>query len=225
MSSGATTASATTAPHLPVVDFTSAASPAPVALPSYLAGEASPALLAQAVHTQWQRVYVRRAHTKTRGEVRGGGRKPWRQKGTGRARHGSIRSPIWVGGGRVFGPRSRRTVVRRLPGVMRQRAMQGALGKHVAGQTLAVLRLPETVPTKTKEALGKLPSDGKRLLIVLGGQHRAFSQAVRNVARVRVKGVEQLNVSDVLAAARVWVDEAALPALEARCRAADRNQE
>src|SRR5687767_13595733 len=78
-----------------------------VAAPAFLAVAASPLLLAQALHTSRKRTRIRRAHTKERAEVRGGGRKPWKQKGTGRSRHGSSRSPIWVGGGTTFGPRSR----------------------------------------------------------------------------------------------------------------------
>src|SRR3989344_4420590 len=88
-------------------------------LPDFLTGTVSPLLLAQVRHTQRKRSRVRRAHTKERAEVRGGGRKPWKQKGTGRARHASTRSPIWVGGGTTFGPRVRKERVLRIPQAMK----------------------------------------------------------------------------------------------------------
>ncbi len=92
------------------------------------------------------------AHTKTRGEVRGGGRKPWRQKGTGRARHGSIRSPLWIGGGVVFGPRPERNFQRRINQRVRRLALVSSLSAKVADAALVVVDDLGRVDRKTKQA-------------------------------------------------------------------------
>ncbi|MEK7556953.1 MAG: 50S ribosomal protein L4, partial [Patescibacteria group bacterium] len=118
--------------------------------PEYLTKEVSPALLAQAVYTLHKRARVRTAHTKVRKEVRGGGRKPWKQKGTGRARHASIRSPIWVGGGVVFGPRVRKERVLELPSRMAKAALCGALAWHASAKTLGFVKVSGEI-AKTKE--------------------------------------------------------------------------
>ena len=100
---------------------------------------ASPILLAQSIVVQRSRQRIRRAHTKDRSEVRGGGRKPWRQKGTGRARHGSIRSPIWVGGGVTFGPRSRSEYTGSLPKAKKRRALSGAFAQQLGQGRLGLI--------------------------------------------------------------------------------------
>lgn len=92
------------------------------------------------------------AHTKTRGEVRGGGRKPWRQKGTGRARHGSIRSPIWIGGGIVFGPRSERNFQRKINQRVRRQALLGSLSAKTAESAIILVDDFGPVNRKTKQA-------------------------------------------------------------------------
>ncbi|MBA3349390.1 MAG: 50S ribosomal protein L4 [Actinobacteria bacterium] len=106
------------------------------------------------------------ASTKTRSEVRGGGQKPWRQKGTGRARHGSIRSPIWVGGGVVFGPKPRDYTLR-VPKKMRRAALRSALASKASEGRVAVLE--EFTDTKTRAAAALLREAGitGRILLVL----------------------------------------------------------
>lgn len=185
--------------------------------PAWLTTQAADALIAQAVHTQRKRVRIRRAHTKGRAEVRGGGRKPWKQKGTGRSRHGSRRSPIWVGGGITFGPRSRHELVRPMPRVMRKRALAGALSAaHSAGH-FSVIRFNE-VPAKTKDFLQSLGSDIRGLLIVVPtDQWVALQRVTRNVPGVHVVRAQQLTVTDVAAAREVWVSESAMGELEKRC--------
>lgn len=101
--------------------------------------KANPALVHQAVVTQMANERKVIAHTKTRSEVRGGGKKPWAQKGTGRARHGSSRSPIWKGGGVTFGPRNDRNFKMRINKKMRQKAMLMALSDKVASNHLIIL--------------------------------------------------------------------------------------
>lgn len=188
---------------------------AKIAIPEYLKVAVSSALIAQAVHTLEKRSRVRTAHTKIRSEVRGGGKKPWKQKGTGRARHASIRSPIWVGGGRVFGPRARKERVVALPSRMRQRALAGALGFHMRQKSLEFVKVTGEA-TKTKEVAGIFSEPG---LLVVSESHQALVRGVRNLRRLSAATASQVTIQDVVQANRVWVDEEALPALAKRCGA------
>ena len=109
------------------------------------------------------------AHTKDKSEVRGGGKKPWKQKGTGRARHGSIRSPIWKGGGVTFGPRNVRNFKQKVNQKMRQLATRIALSAKVSDEKLLVVDPLESTG-KTKEMhnlLSKLPGTGKSMIVVV----------------------------------------------------------
>ena len=110
------------------------------------------AVLHQAVVAQAANARPVVAHTKTRGEVRGGGRKPWRQKGTGRARHGSIRSPLWIGGGVTFGPRPDRKFRRKINHRARRLALLSSLSAKVADAALVVVDDLDRVDRKTKQA-------------------------------------------------------------------------
>ena len=186
------------------------------ALPAYLMREASPVLIAEAVHVYSKRSRVRRAHTKDRAEVRGGGKKPWAQKHTGRARHASIRSPIWVGGGITFGPRSYKS--RQVPLSQKQRrgALSGVLQQHVAAQTMEFVRFTVEVPAKTQDFMASV-NDPRGLLIIVNDNQEAAIRAGRNVPGLRVVTVQNLSTVDVLKAKRVWIDEAALSKLEKRC--------
>lgn len=185
--------------------------------PAFLTVRVAPELLAQSVLVGRRRVRVRRAHTKDRAEVRGGGIKPWRQKGTGRARHGSRRSPIWVGGGATFGPRTRHERVLRLPQGMRQGALAGALAEHAAGGSLEIIRLPEVLPTKTKDVAASLPAG--RLLILVATGHLGLTRVARNLPSVSILTAQRVVPEDILRAARVWIDEQGLPVLAQRCGA------
>lgn len=187
---------------------------AKLAMPAFLNVTVSPALLAQAVHTLHKRTRIRRANTKTRKEVCGGGKKPWKQKGTGRARHASIRSPIWVGGGTVFGPRSRKERVVELPRRMARQALAGSLATHAQAKTLEFVKVEGQV-AKTREVADALSGPG---VLVLGDANISLRRAVRNLPRVRAVSVNHVTVQDVLGAKKVWVDEAALAALEKRCQ-------
>lgn len=187
-----------------------------MALPGYLKVEVSPYLLAQVVHTLRRRRRIRRAHTKQRAEVRGGGRKPWKQKHTGRSRHGSIRSPIWVGGGTVFGPRTRQERILAVPLKMNRRALAGVLLQHATTGSLEVIRWPAELPSKTK-AMTALIGQAPGLLVVLDSSHRSLKRVMRNMAGVESAMASQVNVGQLLAARRVWLDEAALVTIEKRC--------
>ena len=142
------------------------------------------------------------ASTKTRSEVRGGGRKPWRQKGLGRARHGSIRSPQWVGGGVVFGPHPR-DYSQRTPKKMKKLALRGALSARAAEGGIKVVETLDWSEPKTKTASGLLSAIGadRKALIVLGPTDRVAERSFRNLPQVVITRSGQLSVYDVL-----WAD-------------------
>lgn len=110
-------------------------------------------LLTQAVLVERNRERIKRAHTKSRDEKRGGGAKPWKQKGTGRARHGSRRSPLWVGGGVTFGPKANKSVNLFMPKDLKKRALTKALAMHIESGSMCVLQLDE-LPKKNKGIQG-----------------------------------------------------------------------
>lgn len=139
------------------------------------------------------------ASTLTRAEVAGGGRKPWRQKGTGRARHGSIRSPIWRKGGIVFGPKPR-SYKYALPKKLKKKALISALSSKTKNDEMIVLDKIDLKAPKTKEmvkTLDKLEANGKSL-IVLESKDENVEKSVRNIPGVKAVNVNILNVYDVL---------------------------
>lgn len=165
-------------------------------------GEINVPLMHQVVTAQLAAARAGTASTKTRSEVRGGGTKPWRQKGTGRARHGSTRSPIWVGGGVVFGPYPR-DYTQRLPKKMRKAALRSALAdKATAGQ---IFILDGFTETKTKAAASALKAAGieGKVLVVLDpadDASRTVDRAFRNLGNAAFSLVGSLSTYDVLVA-------------------------
>lgn len=137
--------------------------------------------------------------TKTRGDVRGGGRKPWRQKGTGRARQGSIRAPHWRGGGTVFGP-TPRSYSQKMPRKMRRQALRSALSIKASESQVKVLDTLEMSAPKTKEMLDVLQNLGVETsaLILLPQRNEEILRSVRNLPRVRTLVAQYLNVRDLL---------------------------
>jgi large subunit ribosomal protein L4 len=136
--------------------------------------------------------------TKTRGEVSGGGRKPWRQKGTGRARQGSIRAPQWPGGGTVFGPTPREYGYK-LPKKMRRLALKSALSAKVAADELLVLDELKLSEAKTKEMAAVLATlQSEEALIVTSVQDDTVLLASRNLPGVKAAVADGLNVYDIL---------------------------
>jgi large subunit ribosomal protein L4 len=136
---------------------------------------------------------------KNRSEVRGGGRKPWRQKGTGRARQGSIRSPQWVGGGTVFGP-TPRSYSYKLPKKVRRLALKSALSSKVKENDLVVLESLTFDEPKTKEAVKMLEAlkIDKKALIVVTEKDDTIIRSTNNLQSVKVLTVEEINVLDLL---------------------------
>lgn len=152
---------------------------------------------------------------KTRAEVRGGGKKPFRQKGTGRARQGSIRSPQWVGGGVVFGP-TPRSYSYKLPRKVRRLALTSVLSQKVQEDKLTVVEALTFDQPKTKlfkEVLANLKADTKTLVVLEGDNETAYLSA-RNIPNVKVIDDYNVNVLDVVDADRVVITKAALSTVE-----------
>lgn len=140
------------------------------------------------------------AKTKNRSEVSGGGRKPWRQKGTGRARHGSIRSPIWRHGGVTFGPTTNRVFKKDIPKKMRRKALFMVLTAKAQKELLIVLDNLKLKAPKTRlmqEILDKLPAKGSRLLL-LPQKDEAVIKATRNIPKTGIELVKNTNVLQLL---------------------------
>lgn len=138
--------------------------------------------------------------TKTRGEVRGGGKKPWRQKGTGRARHGSRRSPIWVGGGITFGPTGNENYTLKMNKKEARKALYCVLSKQAEeGRILGLSQYPsKEIKTKPfNELIKKLPIT-RNVLIVLPSNNEVIQRSARNIAYVTVTTTHRLSVSDLL---------------------------
>jgi large subunit ribosomal protein L4 len=181
--------------------------------------EVKPYLLHEVV--VWQRACRRAgsASTKTRGEIRGGGRKPWRQKGTGRARVGSIRSPLWRGGGTTFGPRPR-SYAYTLPKKVRRAALKMALSSKLANGHLVVLEDYPFPAPKTKEFVQVMKKfDLEKALFITTGGHKTLELSARNVPYVQVLPTVGLNVYDILRYDHLVLLSPAVAAIEARLTA------
>lgn len=163
-------------------------------------------LLHQAVVAQAAGSRLNLAHTKKRSEVRGGGKKPWRQKGTGRARHGSIRSPIWIGGGVVFGPRNERNFKKKINKKMKQKALLMSLSSKLKDNQIVAMDKIEIAQGKTKEMANIIKILNQRLgekinpsaLVVLPRKNELTRRACSNIEKIKTILADSLNVGDVL---------------------------
>lgn len=163
------------------------------------------------------------AHTKTKGEVRGGGKKPWKQKGTGRARHGSRRSPIWVGGGITFGPRNDRNYFVKINKKVKNLALRMALSDKLNNNALVVIDKIEIKEPKTKmvlaavknlfEALGK-EMKGRGLLVA--DANKNVKQGARNLKELKSAASGDFNVMDAMGSDYLVLEKEAVAALEKR---------
>ena len=173
------------------------------------------AVLHQVVTAQLAGRRLGTSDTKTRGEVAGGGRKPYRQKGTGRARQGSRRAPHFTGGGVVFGPHPR-SYAQRLPRKMKRLALRGALTAKFGGDAIRVLDAFGLEAIKTKELLGVLGNlkVAGRVLIVSPARDERLDLSARNLPRVAVLLADSLNVVDLLNADTIVIEQTALARLE-----------
>jgi len=159
------------------------------------------------------------AATKTRGNVSGGGAKPWRQKGTGRARAGSSRSPVWKGGGIVFGPSPRHYTVK-VNRKARRAALRSALSVHADRGSIAVFDAASFDAPSTRQAGQLLRDWGQPLatLVLLDADEATAGLSFRNMWRVIAMPVEDAGVADLIGAASVLISEAALEQITARAK-------
>jgi large subunit ribosomal protein L4 len=164
------------------------------------------------------------ASTRTRGEVSGGGAKPWRQKGTGRARAGSIRPPHWAGGGVAFGPSPRGYTVK-VNRKARRRALRAALSVHARRGSVSVLDGSAYDEPSTRRAADALAAvDSRRVLVVVGAEEAGCARSFRNIARAVVLPANAVGVADVVGAGALVVSEAALAELAEAAAPAAREQ-
>jgi large subunit ribosomal protein L4 len=189
------------------------------------------ALMHQVVTSMQDNARTPVAHVKDRGEVRGGGKKPWRQKGTGRSRHGSSRSPIWIGGGVTHGPRNEKDYSRAIPKKMRAKALFMALSrKFKEGKIIFVdsfgLETPKTAAAKNSltafskiEGFGKLATKRKNAAVVaLADGTEATKKSFRNIGNIDCVAVRNLNPVTILGATYLIIEnpEAAVAIVEDR---------
>lgn len=167
------------------------------------------------------------AHTKDRAQVRGGGRKPWKQKGTGRARHASIRSPIWKGGGVAFGPTKERNFEKKINKKMKRSALFMALSSKIKDKEIMVLDSFKFEATKTKAGFNIIKSlsskmEGYRankkkmdsILLVTDGQDKTVARVFNNLPFVGMLSADSLNVKDVLSKKYLLLLQNAVPVIE-----------
>lgn len=141
------------------------------------------------------------ATAKGRGEVRGGGKKPWRQKGTGRARHGSIRSPLWKGGGVTFGPSRERNYTLKINKQVKRKALFMSLSDKVLNNRLVIIDKIEPKEKKTKDfvaILKKMPIKDNKFLIALSKEEKDLGKIGRNIPNIGMIGCQNLNIKDLL---------------------------
>ncbi len=183
-----------------------------------------PALVKQVLVAQGANARQPWAHAKTRAEVRGGGRKPWQQKGTGRARHGSNRSPIWSGGGAAHGPNRERDYSQKVNRKMRQTAVRSVLSKKLADSQLKFMTDFAVSQPKTKEFFASLSSflemtpRSKKVdvLIVRNPDDTTVTRIARNLVKAKVVSPVSLNVYDLLNYKTILVDQNALAVIKER---------
>lgn len=159
----------------------------------------NPELVKQVLYVQTSNRHHPWAHTKDRSEVRGGGKKPWAQKHTGRSRHGSSRSPLWSGGGTTFGPRNERNYTRKISKGMKQLALFSLLSQKLKEDNLKIVDSMTLESPKTKSALSIVKNIFKTkasLVMVPAKNNRNMKLAARNIPKVKILSSNALNLSD-----------------------------
>lgn len=177
--------------------------------------EVNEAVMRQAVLRQLTNERLGTHATKTRGLVRGGGRKPWKQKGTGRARVGSTRSPLWVGGGTVFGPQPR-SYEQKMPRKARRLAVKSALSDKVNTNELFVLDEIVLAAPKTKEVVKVVDNfkfSGEKVLFITDGDE-VMARCARNLQGVKSVSTENMNIFDLLHYTKLFITKSAVAKIE-----------
>jgi len=204
-------------PKLSVYDIAGKETGETIELMDYVFGvEFNEAVVHQAVVMQQANERQGTHASKTRGLVSGGGKKPWKQKGTGRARAGSIRSPLWVGGGTTFGPQPR-SHAKDMPRKARRLAIRCALSAKVAAGELVVVDGLNFAEPKTKNAVEMLKNfsaQEKKALIITNGENENVEKSSRNIDKVKAITNEGLNVFDILHAEKVLLAKDAVAKIE-----------
>jgi len=177
-------------------------------LPKFLQVEWSPLLVKQVVDSIVANSRQVIANTKGRGEVSGGGRKPWKQKGTGRARQGSIRSPIWKGGGVTFGPKKETDFSKKINKKMMKKALIVVLARKAKDGELKLIDSFELVSSKTKAVSGMIKNitGGKSALILIDRANKNANLAIRNLINVKTLIPENLNAFELMNRKNVLMD-------------------
>jgi large subunit ribosomal protein L4 len=179
-------------------------------------------LVKQVLEAQLSNARAPWAHAKDRSEVRGGGKKPWRQKGTGRARHGSTRSPIWVGGGKAHGPRNDRDYSQKINKKMKRVALFAVLSRKAKDGELKVFDTLALEAPKTKIAATALtavlaPKKGEKrfdVLLVTGTGSKDLSRATGNLQKTQAIGADSLNIYDILNHKNLFIEKGAVETIE-----------
>jgi len=177
-----------------------------------------PHLIHEAVVSMRSNARRSTAHTKTRGEIRGGGKKPWKQKGTGRARHGSTRSPIWRGGGITFGPRNDRNYFKKMNAQARKTALLGALSDKADSGNIIVLDDFKNDKPKTKEMFKMLIALKIKFpaLLVVPKTDKAIKKIGQNIKDVMINTADNLHLLDILKAKNIVIMKKAIEEIESK---------
>jgi len=183
--------------------------------------KADAGIVEQAVRVQLSNARASISNTKTKGEVSGGGKKPWKQKGTGRARAGSTRSPIWRHGGITFGPRTERNYTLKINKKEWRKALSMVLSDKVAGKGFVVMNEIIVPEGKTKALVAWLKglktaiaNDSKKFLIVLPGKDQTVERAIRNIPSAKAIQADSLNIVDLIDCDTVILPKPALEVIE-----------
>lgn len=174
-------------------------------------------LITQVLHVQRTNSRQPLAHTITRKFIRGGGKKPWKQKGTGRARAGSSRSPLWRGGAVIFGPIKERNYSLSINKKQKQKALLMALSEKAKNEQLVVIDDMSLKTPKTKEmvvAMKALKISGRSVLMAMAKKSDEVKRSAANIQKLVVISADSLNLEDILKAKYLVIDQASLPVIE-----------
>lgn len=176
----------------------------------------NPDLVHQVLIAQQENARKNWAHTKDRGEVRGGGKKPWRQKGTGRARHGSIRSPLWIGGGVTFGPRNEKKYKQKVNKKAKKIAIFSVMSKKYADGEFVVIEdfndknIGQKKTKSMASFINSFVNKKMSLMFIFSNKNKDFYKNVRNIKKTHYLSPKSLNVKDLLTPKKIFIEKTAI---------------